>query len=67
MSERGWGWEMAAHSPGDLEPLLFRLLCSEIQRLSLLLVLGSRLSVPLNLCGLEENGMELAHLHGGRG
>lgn len=33
---------------------------------SLLPVPGSRLSIPLKLCGLGKNGKELAHLHGGR-
>lgn len=57
---------MPAHSVGALRPLLFGLLCLDVQWLSLLLVPGSRLSIPLKLCGLEKNGTELAHLHGGR-
>lgn len=59
---------MAAHSVGDLGLLLFGLLCSEMQWLSLLLVPGSRLSFPLNLRGLGKNGADWPTCtEGGRG
>lgn len=51
----------------EVGPLLFGLLCSEVQQLTLLPTPGSRVSLPVELCGMEKNSKELAHLHGGRG
>lgn len=63
-------WEMptrwVAHRI-ELEPFLFGLLFSKVPQLSLVPAPGSKLSTSLKLCGLEKNGKELAHLHGGRG
>lgn len=50
---------------GEVGPLLLGLLCSEVQQLTLLPTPGSRVSLPVELCGMEKNGKELAHLHGG--
>lgn len=52
---------------GELGPFLCGLLCVKVQQLSLLPTPGSGLSLPLELRGLEKNGEEWAHLHGGRG
>lgn len=58
---------MCRAQSGEVGPLLFGLLCSEVQQLPLLPTRGSRFSLPVELCGVEKNGKELAHLHRGRG
>lgn len=58
---------MARTQGGELGPFLCDLLCAKVWHLSLLPTPGIGLSLPLELCGLEKNGEEWAHLLRGRG